>query len=89
MVIICICRKGGWDLWVMGGRSRKDGNNRLSERELDLLYAPKIFIIYHLSAAQKTLGLDFGPSFPVPGPVQLEARVPKPCVMRYRLRYGN
>ena len=47
---------GGWKIWERRGQS-------VSEGELDPLYAQR-FIIYHLSA-QKPLGLDFGPSFPV------------------------
>jgi hypothetical protein len=43
-IVAIICRKGG--MWVVVGRSRRDGNKSVSERELDLLYAPKI---YHLS----------------------------------------
>ncbi|KAI0270830.1 hypothetical protein BGY98DRAFT_234323 [Russula aff. rugulosa BPL654] len=58
-------------MWVVDGRSRRDGNNRYRRESWIFLYAPKIS---HLSfIGSENLGLDLGPSFPVHGPVQLEA----------------
>jgi hypothetical protein len=55
-------------MWVVDGRSRRDGNNRY-RRESWIFICPKDLSFI----GSENLGLDLGPSFPVHGPVQLEA----------------
>jgi hypothetical protein len=59
LTMVIIYRKGGWD-WVMGGRSEGDGDNRYGSESWIFYMRKDLSFI-----GQESLGLDFGPSFPV------------------------